>query len=76
MAKRTPGLERPKSIIRKTIHSLGKVTEKKFYMHWVLWHWSDIAGAFIARHAEPQGIRKEVLYLYCYNNQISSLNVK
>lgn len=67
MAKRTPGLERPKSIIRKTIHSLGKVTEKKFYMHWVLWHWSDIAGAFIARHAEPQGIRKEVLYLYCYN---------
>ena len=67
MAKRTPGLERPKSIIRKTIHSLGKVTEKKFYMHWVLWHWSDIVGAFIGRQAEPQGIRQEILYLYCYN---------
>ena len=67
MAKRSPGLESPKSIIRKTIHSLGKAPEKKFYMHWVLWHWGDIVGEFIASHAEPQGIRKDVLYLYCYN---------
>lgn len=67
MARRTPGLERPDTIIKKTIHHMGKTAEKKYYMHWVLWHWSDIVGEFIARNTEVQGIRKEVLYLYSDN---------
>ena len=67
MARRTPGLERPDSIIKKTIHNMGKPAELRYYIHWVLWHWPDIVGEFIARNTEVQGIRKEVLYLYSDN---------
>jgi len=67
MARRTPGLERPDTIIKKTIHNMGKPAELKYYMHWVLWHWPDIVGEFIARNTEVQGIRKDVLYLYSDN---------
>ena len=30
MARRTPGLERPDTIIKKTIHHMGKTAEKKY----------------------------------------------
>ncbi|MCR5758324.1 MAG: DUF721 domain-containing protein [Selenomonas sp.] len=64
---RSPGLERPDTIIRKTIHHMGSNCEKKYYMHWVLWHWPEIVGDFIARNTSPQGIRKDTLYIYSDN---------
>lgn len=67
MAKRTPGLEKVKSVIPRWIHTKGSAFEKRFFMHWVLWHWEDIVGQYNARNTEPQGIRKEILYLYCGN---------
>ena len=67
---RSPGLERPDSIIRKTIHHMGSVCEKKYYMHWVLWHWPEIVGEFIARNTSPQGIRKATLYIYSDNSSL------
>jgi hypothetical protein len=67
---RTPGLERPDTIIRKTIHHMGSACEKKYYMHWVLWHWPEIVGDFIARNTSPQGIRKDTLYIYSDNSAL------
>ena len=68
MAKRTPGLEPVTSVIPRWVHGKGRAFEKKFFAHWVLWHWEDIVGSYNARQAEPQGIRNEVLYLYCWNS--------
>lgn len=70
MAKRTPKLEPVKSVIPRWVHERGAVFEKKFFAHWVLWHWADIVGEYNARNAEPQGIRQEVLYLYCGNSTL------
>ena len=67
---RSPGLERPDTIIRKTIHHMGGNAEKKYYMHWVLWHWPEIVGDFIARNTSPQGIRKDTLYIYSDNSAL------
>ena len=67
---RTPGLERPDSIIRKTIHHMGSNCEKKYYMHWVLWHWPEIVGDFIAQNTKVQGIRKDTLYIYSDNSAL------
>ncbi len=67
---RTPGLERPDTIIRKTIHHMGSHCEKKYYMHWVLWHWPEIVGDFIAKNTSPQGIRKDTLYIYTGNSAL------
>lgn len=67
---RSPGLERPDSIIRKTLHHMGEHCEKKYYMHWVLWHWPDIVGDFIAHNTKVQGIRKETLYIYSANSAL------
>ena len=67
---RSPGLERPDSIIRKTIHHMGSSCERKYYMHWVLWHWPEIVGEFIANNTSPQGIRKGVLYIYSDNSSL------
>ena len=67
---RSPGLERPDSIIRKTIHHMGSSCEKKYYMHWVLWHWPEIVGDFIAHNTSPQGIRKDTLYIYSDNSAL------
>jgi len=67
---RSPGLERPDTIIRKTIHHMGSNCEKKYYMHWVLWHWPEIVGDFIARNTSPQGIRKDTLYIYSDNSAL------
>ena len=67
---RSPGLERPDTIIRKTIHHMGSNAEKKYYMHWVLWHWPEIVGDFIARNTSPQGIRKDILYIYSDNSAL------
>lgn len=67
---RTPGWERPDSIIRKTILHMGGASERKYYMHWVLWHWPEIVGSFIAQHTEPQGIRKDTLYIYSGNSAL------
>lgn len=67
---RTPGLERPDTIIRKTIHHMGSSCEKKYYMHWVLWHWPEIVGEFIAQNTSPQGIRKDTLYIYTGNSAL------
>jgi hypothetical protein len=67
---RSPGLERPDSIIRKTIHHMGSSYEKKYYMHWVLWHWQEIVGEFVARNTSPQGIRNKTLYIYSDNSAL------
>lgn len=70
MAKRTPKLELVKSVMPRWIHERGAAFEKKFFAHWVLCHWEDIVGEYNARHAEPQGIRREILYLYCSNSAL------
>lgn len=70
MAKRTPKLEPVKSVIPRWVHERGAAFEKKFFAHWVLWHWADIVGEYNASNAEPQGIRKEILYLYCGNSTL------
>jgi len=67
MARRTPGLEPVKSVIPRWVHEKGPEFERKFFVHWVLWHWSDIVGDFIARNTSPQGIRKDTLYIYSDN---------
>ena len=70
MAKRNPKLEKVKEILPRWVKGKGEAFGKKFYAHWVLWHWADIVGEFNARHAEPQGIRKDILYLYCGNSTL------
>lgn len=70
MAKRTPKLELVKSVMPRWIHERGTAFEKKFFAHWVLGHWEDIVGEYNARNAEPQGIRREILYLYCGNSAL------
>ena len=67
---RTPGLERPDSILRKTLQHMGGNCEKKYYMHWILWHWPEIVGSFIAQNTKVQGIRKDTLYIYSDNSAL------
>ncbi|SHK39033.1 Protein of unknown function [Selenomonas ruminantium] len=67
---RSPGLERPDSIIRKTLQHMGSGYEKKYYMHWILWHWPEIVGGFIANNTIPQGIRKDTLFIYSDNSAL------
>ncbi|SFT69725.1 Protein of unknown function [Selenomonas sp. GACV-9] len=67
MAKRNLKLEKVKDIIPHWVKGRGGAFAKKFYAHWVLWHWADIVGEFNAKYAEPQGIRKDILHLYCGN---------
>lgn len=70
MAKRTPNLDLIKSVIPCWVRERGTAFEKKFFAHWVLLHWADIVGNYNARNVEPQGIRKEILYLYCGNSAL------
>lgn len=65
--KRTPGLETTQSIINKTIHGLGKNFARKYYAHVILWNWNKIVGNAIGNNVEPQGLRGDTLYLYCYD---------
>ncbi len=70
LKSRSPGMERPDSIIRKTFHHMGSNYEKKYYMHWVLWHWPEIVGDFVAANTHVQGIRKDTLYIHTDNSSL------
>ena len=70
MAKRTPKLEPAKAVIPRWVHERDTAFEKKFFAHWVLWHWADIVGEYNARNSKPQGIRREILHLYCGNSTL------
>jgi len=66
MAKRTPGLELPRSIIPKTVRSISPAMAKEYSRRWVLGHWAEIVGGDIARHVKPMGIRQEILCLQSF----------
>lgn len=80
MAKRTPGLELPRSIIPKTVRSISPSMAKEYSRRWVLGHWTEIVGKDIARHVKPMGIRQQVLclqsHLPAWQNEIKLLEAQ
>lgn len=64
---RTPGLEKPDTIIRKLVRSKGVSFANQYYVHSVFLHWTQIVGDVISRQVQPQGIIGDKLYVYCYD---------
>ncbi len=65
--RRTPGLEKPDTIIRSLVKAKGASFSKQYYVHSVFLHWSEIVGDVIGRQMQPQGLIGDKLYVYCYD---------
>ena len=68
MAKRTPGFEKPDTLIPKAIRNLGPEIAQKYYENWAVWHWRDIVGKDFARHVRAVKVERNVLYLSCFES--------
>lgn len=67
MARRTPGCERVRTVLPKSIHQWGPRVEKEYLVHSVRCHWPELVGEMIAANVEAVRIERHTLWLSCYN---------